>query len=112
MTMEEESNMEQPRRRLLADSDSSEETSYSNSECANYVRPVLKCRSGEIVGEQKDDSEGKLSDVGVKFKAQIQWLDLIAILYVHLGCLYGIYLLCVASSLKTYLWRKYLLDFG
>lgn len=39
-----------------------------------------------------------------KFTSQIQWLDFVAISYVHLACIYGLYLLITAGSIKTFLW--------
>lgn len=75
-----------------------------NLKCANHIRPVLDChQSGKI---NKENYE--INDSIIKFEPQIRWLDFIAILYVHLGCIYGLYLLVCSRSLKTYIWRKYL----
>lgn len=74
-----------------------------NLKCANHIRPVLDChQSGKI---NKENYE--INDSNIKFEPQIRWLDLIAILYVHLGCVYGLYLLVCSRSLKSYIWRKY-----
>lgn len=74
-----------------------------NLECANHIRPVVNChQNGKI---NKENYE--INDSSIKFEPQIRWLDFIAILYVHLGCLYGIYLLILSRSLKNYIWCKY-----
>ncbi|KAL0274797.1 UNVERIFIED_CONTAM: hypothetical protein PYX00_002836 [Menopon gallinae] len=39
-----------------------------------------------------------------KFEPRIRWLDLIAILYVHIGAVYGLYLLALSKSIKNLLW--------
>ena len=42
----------------------------------------------------------------IKFEPQVKWLDLSGLLFVHLGCIYGLYLLVLSRSFKNYIWRK------
>lgn len=56
---------------------------------------------------QRKSKEKIIEKTEQKFKPQIRWLDLIAILYVHVGALYGLYLLLVSRDIRNFLWSKY-----
>lgn len=44
-----------------------------------------------------------------KYKWKIVWRNVIAFLYLHLGALYGLYILTVAAKFYTFLWGTYYL---
>lgn len=54
----------------------------------------------------KDDCSMKES-VSEAFKPRIRWPDLIAQLFIHLGCLYGFYLAIFQAKFYTVLFGKY-----
>ncbi|KAK6629877.1 hypothetical protein RUM43_003698 [Polyplax serrata] len=51
-----------------------------------------------------NDSEKQNQDENKKFIARIKWADLSGLAFVHLGCIYGLYLLILSRSIQTYAW--------
>ncbi|GLV44232.1 uncharacterized protein CBL_12472 [Carabus blaptoides fortunei] len=51
----------------------------------------------------KEDDAGETKQC-VEFRARIRWPDLLVQLFIHLGCLYGVYLVLTSAKLFTTLW--------
>lgn len=76
-----------------------------DSKCDNYANYGSDCHNSANFGEENHEDEQRKSNV--KFEPQVKWLDLTGILFVHLGCIYGFYLLIASRSIKNYAWRKW-----
>lgn len=51
--------------------------------------------------QKKDDSA-----IEIEYIPRIKWLDLSAQIFIHAGCLYGLYLVFTQAKLLTLLWGK------
>jgi len=51
---------------------------------------------------QKNDE----STIEIEYIPRIKWLDLSAQIFIHAGCLYGLYLVFTQAKLLTSLWGK------
>ncbi|XP_032666273.1 acyl-CoA Delta(11) desaturase-like isoform X1 [Odontomachus brunneus] len=60
--------------------------------------------SSEKSATQKLSSLQKAQSAKPKYEWKIVWRNVIAFVYLHLGALYGLYLLIVAARLYTFLW--------
>jgi len=58
--------------------------------------------SGFLEREQTDAELTK--DKKIPYEPKIRWPDLIAQIFVHGGCLYGLYLACTSAKLYTVIW--------
>lgn len=60
--------------------------------------------------EQEQQQQQEEEDVGKRdeeFVARLRWPDFTAQVFVHLGCLYGFYLVLVSAKIYTTLFGKY-----
>lgn len=58
-------------------------------------------------GAQKVSSSQKAQSATTKYEWKIVWRNVIAFVYLHLGAIYGLYLLLVAAKGYTFLWCKF-----
>lgn len=52
-------------------------------------------------------ADGSYRSSEEEYVPRISWLNLIGLLFVHIGGLYGFYLIFVEAKLSTTLWSKY-----
>lgn len=75
--------------------------------CDNCRNQRLDSLTNDTIQKKKSGKMENLErSTDKKFRPQLKWPDLIGLLFVHLGCLYGLYLLVASRSLKNFIWRK------
>lgn len=83
--------------------------------------PATACEVSQLKDEYKenDSKNRKLAETDdylavdetyrsskVEYVPRITWPDLIALIFVHVGCIYGLYLIFTEAKLLTTLWGK------
>lgn len=63
----------------------------------------MKTENEELV-KQKDNDDS--TEAKVEYVPRIKWPDLAAQIFIHAGCLYGLYLVFTQAKLLTILWGK------
>lgn len=56
---------------------------------------------------ETEEQQSAITNRKEEFVARIRWPDLSAQLFIHLGCLYGFYLMLVAAKIYTSLFGKF-----
>lgn len=85
----------------IKEEDTSVRTRNVNTTGKSLDEATANNRPAETVSRGIDDLQSKV------FKPQIRWPDLLAQVFVHCGCLYGLYyLITLQAKFYTYIWCK------
>ena len=80
-------------------------TSLKENEKKTVRLASSECSTEEDV-KNEIETNNENQEENLAYVPQIKWLDLAAQIFIHFGCLYGLYLIITQAKIYTSLWGK------